>query len=380
MTALRILADENLALVHEAFGGLGSLQTMPGRAMLPEHLAAVDALLVRSVTRVDAALLQGSSCRFVGTATSGTDHIDRVWLQQQHIGFADAHGCNAEGVVDYVLAALAWLALRGGQNWLQRAVGIVGCGAVGGRLARRLLALGVPVTIHDPFLDQSHPLAHCFASLEAVLQQPVVSLHVPLTHEGPWPTWHLLDAARLAQLQPDAILINAARGAVVDTPALLQHMAHRPGLKVVLDAWEGEPAVDQTLLEKVDIGTPHIAGYSRLGKVRGTLMVREALCRHFGLDLPSVPDAAAAQRRPLPAAAPGPLWQQLAVSILQAFDIARDHQAMQDLRGLAAPAAAAGFDRLRKEYPERREFQEWTVPAGAPPLLAALRACGFRVP
>src|SRR5690606_5583043 len=100
MTALRILADENLALVQEVFGGLGSLQTMPGRAILPEHLAGVDALLVRSVTRVDAALLQGSSCRFVGTATSGIDHIDRIWLQQQRIGFADAHGCNAEGVVD----------------------------------------------------------------------------------------------------------------------------------------------------------------------------------------------------------------------------------------------------------------------------------------
>jgi len=378
---LTILADENIALVHEAFAALGTLRTATGRDITPALLDDVDILLVRSITRVDATLLSGSRCRFVGTATSGTDHVDQAWLKEQGIAFTDAHGSNAEGVVDYVLAALALLAGRNDSDWQARSCGIIGCGAVGHRLAERVLALGMKVHVYDPFLDMSHPLAACFSSLDVVLQQDIVSLHTPLTYSGPWPTFHMLDAERLALLQPDAILINAARGAVLDTPALLERMAQAPLLRVVLDAWEGEPAVDRELLARVAIGTPHIAGYSRLGKLRGTLQLRAALYRHLAL------------------AAPGPLYTEevftmdlqqthsetaaalLRRCILGAYDLTRDHADMQAMLNVSAGQAALDFDRLRKCYPERAEFRQFTVSCAGlhDSAIQALKAAGFNL-
>lgn len=381
MTAepLQILADENIALVHEAFADLGELRTLAGRAITPALLRDVDILLVRSVTRVDASLLQNSRCRFVGTATSGTDHVDLQWLQQQGIAFADAHGCNAEAVVDYVLAALAWLALRDRFDWTRCSVGIVGCGAVGSRLARRLLALGITPRIHDPLLPATHALAEYFTSLEVVLAQQVVSLHTSLTHSGPCPTWHLLNAERLALLRDDAILLNAARGAVLDSEALLLRMNAAPQLRVVLDAWEGEPAVRHDLLTRVDLGTPHIAGYSRLGKLRGTVLLRAALLRHLGrpaqdfhheIESPSLPAVSGSRLLP---------WQVLAKGVLAAYDPGKDHQAMQQLLRLSPGDAAVAFDRLRKQYPERAEFGQFGVEAwnGTPVLQQHLMALGF---
>jgi erythronate-4-phosphate dehydrogenase len=377
--ALTILADENIALVDEAFAPLGTLRTVPGRSITPAMVADVDVLLVRSITRVDAALLARSRCQFVGTATSGTDHIDLAWLEEQGITFADAHGCNAEGVVDYVLTALAFLAARDGTDWTRRSIGIVGCGAVGSRLAKRALALGMQVRIHDPFLDGSHTLAACFSSLEDVLQQEIVSLHIPLTHTGPWPTFHLLNSARLALLRSDGILINAARGAVLDTQALLSRMTKTPALQVVLDAWEAEPAVNIELLARVQAGTPHIAGYSRLGKLRGTQLLLDALHRYLGrgtqpplykednvdLDLTQLPKESDAQFRDR--------------CILTACDLAGDHAAMQLMLHVPPAQAALDFDCLRKTYVERAEFGQCVLRTTATQgsVVPALRAVGF---
>lgn len=380
--ALNILADENIALVQEAFGPLGTLRTAPGRSITRALLDDVDVLLVRSITQVDAALLAGTRCRFVGTATSGTDHIDRDWLQQQGIAFADAHGCNAEGVVDYVLAALALLGQRAQRDWLQGSVGIVGCGAVGSRLAARLLALGLQVRIHDPFLPATHALAAYFTTLDEVLQQDVVSLHTPLTRSGPWPTFHLLDAERLALLKPDAILVNAARGAVLDSAALLARKARTPDLRIVLDAWEGEPTVPPALLAQVDVGTSHIAGYSRLGKLRGTLLLQQALHRELGLDSPAALFEAQWYELPQVPASAGPLWQVLGDCILAAYDLQQDHAGMQSLLHMSASDAAQAFDRLRKQYRERPEFGQFSMDAAQlrdARLAQALQAAGFCV-
>jgi erythronate-4-phosphate dehydrogenase len=377
--ALNILADENIALVQEAFSSLGALRTAPGRSISRAMLQDVDILLVRSITQVDAALLEGTRCRFVGTATSGTDHIDQDWLQQQGIAFADAHGCNAESVVDYVLAALALLAARDGRDWLQGSVGIVGCGAVGSRLARRLSALGLELHIHDPFLPKSHPLARYFAPLDVVLQQDVVTLHTPLTTEGPWPTRHMLDADRLALLKPDAVLVNAARGAVVDGSALLARMRAALGLRTVLDAWENEPDIDASLLECVDIGTAHIAGYSRLGKLRGTLQLRTALFEWLGLPQPEALAIPPGANLSPPLQSGSPLWESLGTCLLAAYDLQQDHLALQALRDLPQAGRGRGFDDLRKHYRERLEFSQLAVDAGAvdAELARALGAAGF---
>lgn len=347
-----IIADENIPAVESVFGSCAELQLLPGRSISPAAVRDADALLVRSVTRVDQRLLAGSRVRFVGSATAGVDHIDEPWLEQQGIDFAAAPGCNADAVVEYVLSALSrldgvWERLLAGGS-----VGIVGLGQVGGRLYRRLSALGVRCLGSDPLLAPgSYP--H-LTSLEAVLNCDVISLHTPLTRNGPHATYHLLDAARLAALRPDAVLINAARGPVVDNAALREQLTLGRGQRAVLDVWEGEPEPDAALLAQTSIATAHIAGYSWDGKLRGTATVWRAWCRHAGLPesdppLPAVP-APIIELRPEQARAA--LIRQ---AVLGCYDIRRDDRALRQAWGEAGDRGAA-FDRLRRDYHRRREF------------------------
>lgn len=357
---MKIVADENITQLAEYFGGTGELVSLPGRAIDAVAVRDADALLVRSITRVDANLLSASRCRFVGTATSGIDHIDTAWLASRNIGLGWAQGCNARAVVEYVLGVMAQLSVTHGFDWRRCSFGIVGCGAIGSLLARQLLALDIVCVIHDPFLDAGHPLASHFGSLEDALNQDVLTLHTPLTREGPWPTQHLLNADTLARLKPAAILINAARGEVVANLALLDLLQRHPQRVVVLDAWEGEPSINLDLLQKVTLGTPHIAGYSTEGKLNGTRMIAAAYCTHFGLAPPPILTTSNTSAGALLQVESGlSALQQLNALILKAYDVTQDHRAMQGLLASAAPAVL--FDRLRKKYPERREFSHFRV-------------------
>jgi len=281
-------------------------------------------------------------------------------------------------VAEYVLCALARLSQQKQFDWRRCSVGIVGCGEVGSRLAGKLLALGLQVCIHDPFLSDAHPLAAHFCSLDKVLAQQVVSLHTPLTRDTAWPTWHLLDAGRLARLAPGSILINAARGAVVDNQALLELLERQPGPLVVLDAWEGEPAIEPALLARVTLGTPHIAGYTLQGKQEGTRLVAEAFARHFGSAL-TVQTAMGGEGELLAAPATGGSLGDLNALLLAAYDIERDHRALQAL--LPGQALSSGFDLLRKHYPVRQEFAAFTINPQHLPIEVAEQALalGFRV-
>jgi erythronate-4-phosphate dehydrogenase len=374
---MKIVADENIAQVAAVFGRAGELTLLPGRAIDAAAVRDADALLVRSVTNVDAKLLAGSRVRFVGTATSGIDHVDTEWLREHGIAFGWAQGCNADSVVDYVFSALAHLGERHGFDWRGMSFGIVGCGQIGSRLARKLLALRAPVAIFDPYLDSAHPLQAHFAPYETALRQDIVSFHTPLTRTGANPTWHMLDAGRLELLNPDGVLINASRGGVIDNAALLRLLAAQPERRVVLDAWEGEPAINPWLLEKVALGTAHIAGYSFEGKLNGTRMIAADFSRHFGRNLAAV--SGAEQVTELRVEAGLSALQQLNRLILQAYDVARDSNALR--LTLGTTTAAAQFDLLRKSYPLRREFTAHVVSgAGLEPEAAAqARVLGFRV-
>ncbi|MBI2380015.1 MAG: 4-phosphoerythronate dehydrogenase [Gammaproteobacteria bacterium] len=341
-----ILADENMPLAAELFGRHGEVRLKAGRSMTPADVAHADALLVRSVTRVDAALLAGSPLRFVGSATIGMDHLDLPWLEGQGIAYANAPGCNAEAVAEYVLASLLVLAERDGWRLEDKSLAIVGVGHVGRALRRKLAALGLRLVLVDPFRAE-HETG--FSPLDEALACDIVSLHVPLTKTGPHPTWHLFDAARIAALKPGAILINAARGAVVDNQALKAALKAKQRLSVVLDVFENEPRIDAELVPLLDLATPHIAGYSLDGKLRGSLMVYAAFCRHFGI--PAVtPELAELDMPALPAVHSASLAQ----AVWACYDPRRDDA---DLRAsLAEPEPALAFDRLRKNYPPRREF------------------------
>jgi len=352
--ALRILADENIPAVEHYLGPLASVRRIGGRDITPEHLQDADALLVRSVTRVNDELLRGSAVRFVGTTTSGTDHIDLPYLNAHGIGFAHAPGANANSVVEYVLAAVAEAGekleclLAGGT------VGVVGYGVIGSAVAARFRALGIRCRIYDPWLDQ-HDIPDP-APLAGILSCDLVTLHPELTLEQPWPSFHLLGQPQLAQLAANCLLINASRGPVVDNGALLARLTGGRGPACVLDVWEGEPFIDAALLERVELGTAHIAGYSLDGKLLGSRMVCQALASHFEID---VQVAASPAGEPEPLQLPdGLVGAALVRHLLRArYRIREDDQRLRDATLGAEPAAAAAaFDRLRRDYPARREL------------------------
>ncbi|MCB1677351.1 MAG: 4-phosphoerythronate dehydrogenase [Halioglobus sp.] len=360
---LRILVDENIPLAQTCLGSLGVVERVPGRALDASQLRGVDALLVRSVTRVDAALLRHSPVRFVGSATSGVDHVDRNYLRRQGIAFAHAPGANANAVVEYVLAAVAAAddtlerLLAGGR------VGIIGYGAIGRALAARLGSLGVAHCVYDPWLARSgvcHP-----GSLSQVLDCDVVSVHAQLTRQPPWPSFHLLGEAELGAMGAAPLLINASRGAVVDNRALLRALESGRGPRTVLDVWEAEPGIDPALLGRVLLGTAHIAGYSLDGKLRATRMLAAALAAHLGVPAAATAtgagDCGAAHSDlslpPLRLAA-GVTGAALLRYLLRArYDIVEDDRLLREATlGMEPAVAAAGFDRLRRDYRVRREL------------------------
>ncbi|HLG43654.1 MAG TPA: 4-phosphoerythronate dehydrogenase, partial [Nitrospirales bacterium] len=271
---MKIVADANIPLVEEAFGQLGQVTLLPGREIGPEQVRDADVLIVRSVTSVGPALLEGSRVRFVGSATIGLDHVDEVFLNRRGIAFAYAPGSNANSVAEYVIAAL--LAL-GRERYEGRTLGLIGVGRIGTLVQEKALALGMTVLANDPPLERAGRAG--LVSLDALLRgSDLVSCHVPLTREGPDATFHLLDEARLSLLQSHAVVINTARGPVVDNAALLRALRGGRIGGAVLDVWEHEPEPDPELIEAVTLGTPHIAGYSFDGKVNGTRMLYDAVC------------------------------------------------------------------------------------------------------
>ncbi len=376
MSTLHILADANIPLAHEAFGTLGAVRARPGRALTAADVQEIDVLLVRSVTPVDATLLADSRVQFVGSATIGTDHVDQVYLREQGIAFAHAPASNADSVADYVTAALVRLAVQEGTALRGKTIGIVGCGNIGSRLVRRLAALGLRVLKNDPPQADAADAAgesHDFVPLDRVLSEAdIITLHVPLTTDGPHATHHLFDEETLRRMGAGTWLINTSRGAVVDNQALKEVIAEDQLGAVALDVWEGEPTPDPALLRQVDLATPHIAGYAYDGKVRGTAMLYEALCAHLDAAPAWTPDAALAPESrgalivpPPDPALPHTEWLHHAIRAM--YDIAADDARLRKMLNQPSEARGAFFSRLRKEYSRRREFSRFMLPASAVP-------------
>ncbi|WP_092024133.1 4-phosphoerythronate dehydrogenase PdxB [Marinobacter zhejiangensis] len=358
-----IVADENIPLLDSFFGDFGEIRRVSGRLMKAEDVADADVLLVRSVTRVTPSLLQGSRVKFVGTATIGTDHIDQAWLEENGIAFCAAPGCNANSVVEYVLSVLALYAERRGiEDWSELSVGIVGVGNVGGELARKLDRLGFTVKLCDPPRAEVEPEVD-FATLDEALDCDVVTLHTPLEIGGAHPTYHLLGADRLQALRGDQLLINTSRGEVVDNQALLNRLGQPEAPVVALDVWEQEPVIMPELVNKVWLATPHIAGYSLEGKLQGTEIIYQAVCRFLGFPVRKQ----AGQFLPEPALSKLSFTSSAEddaaafTAMRCCYDPRRDDANLRLVMGLDASERGAAFDRLRKDYPVRREFSSVKV-------------------
>ncbi|WP_430462216.1 4-phosphoerythronate dehydrogenase PdxB [Thalassolituus sp. LLYu03] len=377
---MHIVADENIPLLNEFFGDIGEITRVEGRTMTRADLEHADILLVRSVTKVNRALLDGTPVRFVGTATIGTDHIDLDYLAEAGIGFKSSPGCNAQAVVDYVLSAMSVLVDERGVQFSDLTVGVIGVGNVGLLLRNRLEAMGVTVLAVDPFRSEDEVGA--LVSLDEALAADVVTLHTPLTQDGEHPTHHLINAQRLAQMKPDACLINSCRGSVVDNAALLAHMQGHRDFEAILDVWENEPHLDLNLMNRCLLATPHIAGYSLDGKMRGTEFVYQGLCEFYGLPV----RRKLAQFLPEPGVKrvnfsdQVPLNQAVRTAIRASYEIRVDDGVMRSAMKRSDDLRAT-FDRLRKNYPLRRDIPTLRVgvPAKCHDLLAALEATGFDV-
>jgi erythronate-4-phosphate dehydrogenase len=352
-----IVADENIPLLDAFFQGFGEIRRVPGRSIDRATVEQADVLLVRSVTNVNRALLEGSKVRFVGTCTIGTDHLDLDYFNRAGIQWSSAPGCNARGVVDYVLGSLQTLAEIEGADLNQRTYGVVGAGEVGGRLVKVLKGLGWNVLVCDPPRQIAED--GDYVSLEQIIEQcDVISLHTPLTKSGNGSTWHLLDRERLNRLKPGAWLINASRGPVVDNAALRDVLLEREDLQAVLDVWEGEPEVDVDLADLCVLATPHIAGYSLDGKQRGTAQIYQAFCAHLGQE----PAIELSDLLPPPwlaevhlNASTDPAWA-LATLCRSVYDPRRDDADFRRSLVGTVDEQRKAFDLLRKHYPERREI------------------------
>ncbi|WP_367372222.1 4-phosphoerythronate dehydrogenase PdxB [Pseudomonas lini] len=374
-----IVADENIPLLDAFFAGFGEIRRVPGRAIDRATVEQADVLLVRSVTNVNRELLEGSKVRFVGTCTIGTDHLDLDYFHQAGITWSSAPGCNARGVVDYVLGSLLTLAEIEGADLTQRTYGVVGAGEVGGRLVKVLQGLGWNVLVCDPPRQAAE--GGDYVSLEQIIEQcDVISLHTPLNKQGPQSTWHLLDKNRLNQLKPGTWLINASRGPVIDNAALRQVLLQREDLQAVLDVWEGEPQVEVALAELCVLATPHIAGYSLDGRQRGTAQIYQALCDFLGQpeqvhlsDLLPAPWLSTVTL----SANSDPAWA-LAMLCRGVYDPRRDDADFRrSLVGNVSEQRAA-FDALRKHYPLRREIDglKVRIEGDSPALLQIVAALG----
>jgi len=350
----KIIADPNILLLDN-FATIGKVIRVPGREWSNKLVRDADILLTRSVTRVNSELLEGSKVEFVGTATSGFDHIDLDYLSQQGITFSYCPGSNATSVAEYVLAAI--LAVTPPDKPLRgMTAGIIGCGYVGTRVAELLKAVGIITILNDPPLEKQTGAAR-YRPLTEALSADVVSLHTPLTSAGEFPTKGLIAAPELELMPADVILINAARGGVVDETALLEKMKHCPQMKTVIDCWQNEPAVNPRLLRGASLATAHIAGYSYDGKVKAAMMLHDSLCDFLQLNRDWKLSQNGA-KQVIKLHEPENEKASLRQAVLSCYDIQADSAVMKKLLNLSPDKTAGAFDGLRKNYLVRREFDQ----------------------
>ncbi|MEO6094569.1 MAG: 4-phosphoerythronate dehydrogenase [Fibrobacteria bacterium] len=408
---LKIWVDENIPMGKEAFADHGEVILFAGRGLTRADIAQADALIVRSITKVNAALLEGTPVRFVGTATIGIDHVDQEYLRSRSIGFASSPGCNANSVGEYVTAALTWLEIHKSYALAGKTLGIIGHGHVGKQVERKAAALGLRVLKCDPPLQdaaraaaQGKPGASPagsfgYATLADLLaQSDIVTLHVPLTVSGPHPTLRLANADFFARLGRPIVLLNTCRGEVIDGRALIQALDDGRIRHLILDVFTGEPSIPQAIAARADLISPHIAGYSLQGKLNGTAQVARALRACFGFPTTWDPVFPAPVRPeiPYPGLPIDPLEPSASASesfaktvsdeafrqfcVHAAYDLPADDRRLRETFGEADPGKA--FDRLRRDYPIRHEFPSFRI-VGLPPekrdLAFRLGELGFRV-
>lgn len=356
---LQLIVDENIAFASNTFDQFGKVALLPGREIKNTVLFETDILIVRSITKVDEELLKNTPVKFVGTATIGTDHIDLEYLKTNTITFADAKGCNAYSVAEYVIASLLNLSVKFDFSLKDKSIGIIGVGNVGSKVAKFAEALGMKVLLNDPPLQRNGDKRN-FVDLNEILYADIISLHVPLNLTGADKTYHLFDKEKLNGIKDGTILINTSRGAVIHNRDLFDVIAKK-NLKVVLDVWENEPDVYVDLLKEVIIGTPHIAGYSLEGKVNGTQMIYNSLCNFLRTDKNFTFEKELPSYSLMHFEDADKIEISLDKLISSIYSIQDDDERMRKMLTMDSFERMKYFDVERKNYPMRREFNNYSI-------------------
>ena len=356
---MKIVCATSVLYGEHVFKTLGDVTMMPDEEISSAILKDADAVVIRSKTKVTPELLDGTTICFVGTATAGVDHMDVDCLEDRGIAWTTSGGCNANSVSEYIISALLSFVQRHGLILSDLTLGVIGVGHVGSAVAQKATALGMKVLLNDPprkLRDKDPKLL----PLDRVLQtSDIVTLHVPLIEEGPFRTRHLVDCRFFEQMKLGSLFLNTSRGEVVDSDALLNAMEHGLVLAAALDVWEHEPCIRGDVLSCVDLGTPHIAGYSVEGRLNGTRMVFDGLCSFFELspDVPFERLIPTAPEHVIHVDGRGLLDEDILWRVVRsAYDIERDDRMLRKGGGADDVVWSAHFNALRRTYPRRWEF------------------------
>ncbi len=414
---IKIVADNKIPFLKGVLEKYARVVYFPGREITRQHLAGADALIIRTRTRCNERLLEGTPVKYIATATIGHDHIDANYCRSRGISWSNAPGCNSGSVMQYAASALAYIREKNGRGFGDLTIGIVGVGHVGRKVEKLARTLGMKVLLSDPPRAREEG-DDGFEPLDGLLRaSDIVTMHVPLNREGADRTLHLVNGWFFGRMKRGSWFINTSRGEVVNTLSLIGALESGKLAGTVIDVWENEPYIDRDLLALADIATPHIAGYSLDGKANGTAQSVRAVSEFFGLGVgdwyPEVPapadpvvsivDGATGNGRAMGAgASKGPgvaiggkgnpatggasvtlgttgsegiTWTDNLIGklFMHTYDILADTARLKE--------APDDFERFRDEYPPRREFGAYKVelPGQEGEIVRVVRELGFRL-
>lgn len=359
MSDLTFFIDRNVVLAKEIFSGLGNIYIFNGRELSRNELAKHKniVLISRSQTKINHELLDGCNVLFYGTATSGTDHVDIEYLKQQQIPFAEAKGSNANSVAEYVLYSILKYSINYEIDVKESKIGIIGYGSIGKIVADYSHRLGLTVLVNDPILlDEGYNFKSYlqYATLEQIFSEcNIVTNHVPLTQTGKYPTKNLIHSGHINLLGSDALIIHASRGGILDEKSLKKHL-QKNDITLSIDVWQNEPDFDPELAEMALISSPHIAGYSFDGKLKGTLMMAEAVEKTINIKTRKeliYKELEHSSRVKIEDISPAKLIRLL--DKIRRFE--QDTAIFKQISRKTQPIRINEFDAMRKNYPIRRE-------------------------
>lgn len=373
---MKVIIDNKIPYIEGALESFAEVIYLAGKDTTPEIVANADAIITRTRTKCNQQLLENSSVKMIATATIGFDHIDTKYCDEQGIEWTNAPGCNSWSVAQYIMAALHHLANQKSLQLHRLTIGVIGAGNVGSKVAHLCNLIGMKVLVNDPPRQRIEGDAG-FTTLEAIQQQAhIVTFHTPLTNEGIDKTYHLANSDFFNNCKNKLFFINSSRGEVMDTSAVKAAIADGKIIEAIIDCWEKEPEIDRELLQTAFISTPHIAGYSRDGKAKGTSMSIQAISRKFklGIDNWQCENVEMPENPQLFIDGKEKSVQQIfAEAILATYPIWEDSKRLKH--------SPDTFEKQRGDYPVRREFPVYSIRAinVSSDMLIKLKQFGFQL-